>query len=369
MALHDRGTVVTKRERSSYLDNAKALLIVLVVLGHVMAPLRSSEFGAGLYLMIYSFHMPAFAAVTGYLSRPDVATPRGRSRFLRLFGVFVVFQALHTLLRTWISGEFDLERAFEYPEFTLWWILALLYWTLLLPLFSETKSTTEALQGLAAAVLLAVVSGFVLQDGTSYSLGRTFVFLPFFVGGYYAARHEWSVPRHKGLAVGAVALMVAVVVMFARLDFLTWQEWLQGRFTFSRFGLAWWHAASVRLGVLGLSAVMIVALAQLVPRRETWFSGLGRSTLSVYLWHAVLVTVLTQRELLGVVAGDWFRAVALTAAIVAVTGFGPLAEGTVRFLGGKKPMPNRDPDRVRAGGIVAGSPDATSASVGRSAEG
>src|SRR5699024_10159259 len=48
-------------ERNAYFDNAKVILIFLVVFGHLIQPFisASSELNT-LYLCIYTFHMPAF---------------------------------------------------------------------------------------------------------------------------------------------------------------------------------------------------------------------------------------------------------------------------------------------------------------------
>ncbi|MBU7465991.1 hypothetical protein KGI17_16420, partial [Lactiplantibacillus pentosus] len=53
-------------KRDIVADNLKAILIILVVLGHVMGFMRVSKLT---YLIncIYSFHMPAFVFINGYL--------------------------------------------------------------------------------------------------------------------------------------------------------------------------------------------------------------------------------------------------------------------------------------------------------------
>src|SRR5699024_7607197 len=61
--------------RDPAIDNARALLITLVVVGHLLNMISSTS-GEVLYLWIYSFHMPAFVAVSGYLSRSFANKPR-----------------------------------------------------------------------------------------------------------------------------------------------------------------------------------------------------------------------------------------------------------------------------------------------------
>ncbi len=56
--------------RDAWLDNVKGFLIVTVVIGHLVASVVKGfytfEF---IFNFIYSFHMPAFALVSGYLMK------------------------------------------------------------------------------------------------------------------------------------------------------------------------------------------------------------------------------------------------------------------------------------------------------------
>lgn len=62
-----------KRQRIVWADSLKGWLMILVVLGHSIQCLLSDECEKDhLWNMIYSFHMPAFIAVSGWLAyRPD----------------------------------------------------------------------------------------------------------------------------------------------------------------------------------------------------------------------------------------------------------------------------------------------------------
>lgn len=83
--------------RSAYWDNAKALLIILVVFGHLVETnLRANTLYLTLYPLIYAFHMPAFAFVTGYLSKADAWTGNGIRKIGRLVLIYLLFQGIYT---------------------------------------------------------------------------------------------------------------------------------------------------------------------------------------------------------------------------------------------------------------------------------
>ena len=56
-----------KKQRLVWVDLAKAFVIILMIIGHVV-PFKST-----LYVLIFSFHMPFFFIISGYTS-PEVST-------------------------------------------------------------------------------------------------------------------------------------------------------------------------------------------------------------------------------------------------------------------------------------------------------
>ena len=57
------------RSRDPFFDNAKMLLVTLVVVGHSWTLLPDVSTSSPVYVFLYTFHVPAFVLVTGYLSR------------------------------------------------------------------------------------------------------------------------------------------------------------------------------------------------------------------------------------------------------------------------------------------------------------
>ena len=58
------------QKRSDYLDNVKAFLILSVVIGHFADQIiKGSNLSKSIFLFIYSFHMPLFIFLNGYLGK------------------------------------------------------------------------------------------------------------------------------------------------------------------------------------------------------------------------------------------------------------------------------------------------------------
>ena len=58
-----------KSKRLNWVDSLKGLLIILVILGHsIQYTIGNACYFNHLWNIIYSFHMPAFMAVSGFLA-------------------------------------------------------------------------------------------------------------------------------------------------------------------------------------------------------------------------------------------------------------------------------------------------------------
>ena len=58
------------KQREYFFDNAKFILIFLVVFGHFLRSfIEESEIIYSLYKVIYTFHMPAFILISGFFAK------------------------------------------------------------------------------------------------------------------------------------------------------------------------------------------------------------------------------------------------------------------------------------------------------------
>ncbi|MGE4423862.1 MAG: acyltransferase family protein [Pseudodesulfovibrio sp.] len=266
--------------RDTRIDNAKGLLIILVVMGHLAWPVPSGDRAAdALYFFVYFFHMPMFALVSGYLSRAEA----GRAALVRnarlLLAPYVVFFALHALILR-LMGEPP--YPFLQGLYGLWYLLSLFCWRAILPYVRRIPFA------LPASIVLALAVGFVPFIGLDLSLSRTLVLLPFFLAGHRL--------REKGTPPTAVFGRPAGAMLVAAGLLLAW--WLSGyRFQAMLYGNGPYAALGPGLGV-GLAARAIqLAVAfglglgalALVPSGGNPLTRIGRHSLHAYLLHSLLL--------------------------------------------------------------------------------
>lgn len=318
--------VVARGERDPFLDNAKAILIILVLFTHLFSiHVARVEPARSFYLLILLFHMPAFIFVTGMLSKPYEFTEKGARSLGRIVWLYLLF---NTINHVWGYLFFDRPLRLDWilfdPMFALWFLLAMVWWRLLLPVFAIGRSRWSALAAIAAAVVISVASGYVIGDGEWAASARTLTFLPFYVAGYRVRQMGWKLPRSMATRVAAVAVFALTAGALLTGVLNPGSEILLGRAAYRGLHLVGAPAGVIRLGLLGISSLLIVALFQLVPRRLMTLTVLGPATLSLYVWHALFVRNIKFYELTEIFSGNLVAVVLTTVALAIILGVGPI---------------------------------------------
>lgn len=237
------------KERNLKLDNAKGILITLVVIGHMLLPIQGTTRGVtNFFYMIYAFHMPAFVFISGLLAqhiytrvpKPAQATTGNRAQRRQhraanavgdrqmasravaqlttsggVSGAAVAteghFNGRRWCLTLWLYLLFQFilffseipayGRTTRFPDFlhtsgAPWYLLALLLWYLMIPFFYAYRGKVLPVgipYSLIAWILLTIMSlaGGYLASGVLAGLGdflaldRVIAFVPFFFAGYF----------------------------------------------------------------------------------------------------------------------------------------------------------------------------------------
>jgi len=169
--------------RDTGLDSLKGILIILVVFGHMIEPMYNEWPFNAVYTSIYSFHMPLFVLVSGYVFSLDSNIKKLKRGVLRLFETFLTFQFIWTIYNVAVSHGLTLGMLVT-PSWTLWYLLSLIYWRIgTFVIFRIIKSSTK---NIATLVLLSVIAALLvgfIPINSQLSFQRTFVFFPIFMLG------------------------------------------------------------------------------------------------------------------------------------------------------------------------------------------
>lgn len=272
------------RRRDPFFDNAKYLAIVLVAMGHSWEPMRGdSRAASALYMTVYTFHMPAFIIISGYMSRSfDMRPDRLRRLITGVAVPYVIFEMAYTLFKRTAGGDPDYPFSLLDPWYLTWFLIALFIWRLTTPIWKAVRWPVPIALGIA---MLAAISPDI---GDDLDLQRVLQFLPFFVLGLKLK------PEHFQLVRRREARILAVPVMAAALLFAYWAApkmnaaWFYHRDSAQELGSPGWTGIVMTLAMFGCSLVLVSCFLAWVPRRHMWFTALGAGTLYGYLLHGFL---------------------------------------------------------------------------------
>lgn len=271
--------------RDPRLDNAKMLLVTLVVVGHSWTMLPHTTLNDHLYDFLYTWHMPAFVFITGYLSRAFVWSRERLWVLVRSVAIpYVIVEAAMALFRYWFGGE-TLHHLWIDPHWPLWYLPALFLWRLATPLLRSPWVAVPV------AVVASLLGGLVTQS--TLDLARVLGFLPFFVLGLHATPELLERLRTVPARLGAVAVLLGIWVLSANLrDWAGTGEWLYYNDTYSAMGANLTEGYVTRLIVLVAGFLGALAVLSLMPRRSGWFTAMGSMSLIVYLGHGFFLKAL-----------------------------------------------------------------------------
>ena len=175
-------------KRDFYFDNAKFILIFLVVFGHLLRSfIEDHEQISSLYKVIYTFHMPAFIVISGYFAKGFSKKGYIGKITKKLIMPYMLFQLIYSIFYYFLHQKDALKVDPFDPNWALWFLLSLFFWNLLLRLFAKYTAGIS----ITIALLIGLFVGYVDWINNYLSLSRTFVFLPFFLLGYYMRKEHF----------------------------------------------------------------------------------------------------------------------------------------------------------------------------------
>ena len=270
------------KTRDSYFDNLKAVLIFLMVFGHLLEFAKGRRGNVEIYSIIYSFHMPVFVMVSGYFSK-NIEKARDNA-FQNLFIPYLIFNFLFSVIMhgNLISSPFV-------PAFALWYLLALFVWRLLL------KSVLQVRWILLFSVLLSLFAGLIPGIGSFMALSRIISFFPYFLAGYFFTDAMREKVKRIPLTIavsGFVVLGGLVVYLFTIVGFPFRTFFLHYHYEHDLMGLHNTKGLLLRLFTYILTPFISLFFIRLIPKKKLFFTSLGQHTFPVLVFHYYLVYIL-----------------------------------------------------------------------------
>lgn len=275
-----------EQKREYLIDNSKAILIFFVVFAHFLE-FFEGEVSYFLQLIIYSFHMPVFVYFSGYLAKYD-----SKKMIKKILLPYLIVQIFGYFFYNFIGLAVDFRVVSPYAS--LWYMVSLFLWYLTIPFLERTDKYKKVI---LISVLIGLIIGYDQTAAACLSLSRTIVFFPFFVFEYYNKKYNFlNFERKKSL--NKIVNLIMIFLLIASFGFFGKTinvQWFYNNASYASLN----YNPLVRILIYFFALLWIFAFHYFVPKSKTFFTKVGKNSLSVYLLHYFIVYFIVTKKLLN----------------------------------------------------------------------
>ncbi|MFH8374155.1 acyltransferase family protein [Streptomyces cyaneofuscatus] len=273
------------KRRDPYFDNVKYLAILLVAVAHAWEPVMDgSRVTRALYMIVYTFHMPAFILISGYFSRTfDLSAPRVKRLITGVAVPYVLFETAYSLFKRYVDDSPDTSITLVDPLFLTWFLIALFIWRVTTPIWLTLRHP------LPVALAIAMLASVSPDIGDDLDLQRVFQLLPFFVLGLLMKPEHFQLVRRREVRLLALPLFAGALLFAYWIAPRMQLGWLYRANSAQEMDAPWWSGAVMSLALFGCALALTIGFLAWVPRRNMWFTVLGAGTICGYLLHGFLI--------------------------------------------------------------------------------
>ncbi|MBY7144655.1 acyltransferase family protein [Virgibacillus sp. NKC19-3] len=302
----DKMTAVSKDVKIS---NLKGILIFLVVFGHLIEIYKDDYFE--LFVFIYAFHMPLFIFISGYLAK--------RMRISKVVNFILLYLIFQTFFN-WVlhlTGDYpNLQFTYGEPHFHLWYIVSMGFWYGIILIITKLNLNTA---GKWITFIIIFIIGFMSRwytddvvdfvqkyygNFSSYTLSyqRTLSFLPFFFLGYFMNK-QWLSSIYHSLNHRITTIMLLIITMLFTFLYVQnadgFESIFRGSHGINKFlddndGFSMYFPKIIFS--YALSFWLCYLIINLIPNKASIFTKWGDNSLTIFLFHPIIVFVIRSTE-------------------------------------------------------------------------
>ena len=267
------------KERINKYDNMKGIGIFLVVLVHLDILNMINHTANNIIQLIY---LPLLFFVAGYFSK--IGPDEGIKSFKRLFIPYLIFTIITRLFNWFVLGKFDFSLIFFKTDFALWFLIALFFMKMMLPIVDRFRYP------ILISIICALIIGFIPLESSILGLTRCFGFFPIFLVGFYLKQSKNNIQTpfikilnlfNKHYKIITVLIIVATIIVCYYFDFriFTFRKGYSGNMLYE---------VIKRAIVLGLKIGMVLIFDKFMTNRQSLLTQFGRNSMAIYLLHGYI---------------------------------------------------------------------------------
>ena len=294
------------KDRNEYLDIVKGIAIILMIFAHCIVSgngdffLKKELFWDDiLFKIIYSFHMPLFALVSGYLyyftvekySFEKILIKKIKS-FLHPIVIFGIYRYLLTK-KSLLFNDIALSKVYDFVFFLFdgyWFLWSILFITIIV-LFINKFFNDNLKVYIVFFLLTLIIPTRVLSL-------RIFLY-PFFVGGYFFCKHHKMIDRIKRNIIyilGTSLVIFTCLLFFYNKNmyiYVSGMTIINPILNISSLEQIYIDLFRIIIGFVGsiFTLSMIYEIYCLTKNKKIWkyFSYIGKNSLKFYCFQEILI--------------------------------------------------------------------------------
>ncbi|EOI6431836.1 acyltransferase family protein [Enterococcus hirae] len=274
-------------------DNLKALLIFLVVVGHLIDRAnQKSDLLMKINYWIYMFHMPAFIFVSGLFSKNTIRNKDFRKSFRYLKWFFIL--KIIFLISTFLSSG-SLSFSFLTESGLPWYCFAIFAFQLI----SMVIDGYDKYWVLGIAVVIGCLAGYDANLGDFLCSSRILTFFPFFYAEYLIDYQKMSnYLNNFKIKLCALFLLSGsfFVVYFKLYGTSLTMGFLIGRNAYANVSeLVGLYGGFFRFIYYIAVFLIISSLVALISNKRLFITSFGELSLIIYMLHIPIVRIVNDK--------------------------------------------------------------------------
>ena len=270
------------KERNFLYDNIKAVLISFVAAAHyvrISGIFELNKFNSVFYAFAFSFIMQGFFFVSGYFSKK---TEKCHNTAVENFLIpYILFTIVMYLTRLIVFGHAHLQ--FYSPTHGMWFFLNMFVYRYILKYIKDIRCITTV------SIVMYLFAGLFPFLGRDFSLGRIVSFFMFFIMGYFATEDTFKKIRALNKkCVLSLALIAICAFSYLVIKVNPDVELFQFREYFGAYEISNLEGIIFRIVLLIFTVIFLIAIINLAPEKETFYTVIGQRTLPIFVFHIII---------------------------------------------------------------------------------
>ena len=265
-------------------DNLKGIAILMILFWHFDFTLKTIN--PYIYKIFYLTALPIFFFVSGYFSKIGPDEPLKNIK--RLLIPYIVFCTITHIFNFIVFGKTNVNTIYLMSSFALWFILALFFMKMSLPVVDKLRYP------LIISIICALIVGNIKVSSNFLGLTRCLAYFPIFLVGFYYKQYrekfELLLPKiknfidnHTLLIFITLCILTLPVIIKFNLRVFSFQQKYNGNISFEIIK---------RFITIMFEIAWVLMLNKIMTNKNCFLTKFGRNSMSVYLLHCYIALLI-----------------------------------------------------------------------------